>query len=130
MKTETAINHWNIFRDTHRIRGTSADGFTISMGKDQDFIDANDFGPYHYGYLRVEEALSSLCKLRSQRETLTQLVVHVYAKGLPVKAFNGANYGWDHEHILTCTLDAILDAVDQRIKAVPPPERRKEVEVA
>ena len=129
MTSYQAINSWSIYRDTLRITGTSADGYTTPMGS-SDFLDVAENVEHHYGFMRVEEALSSLCKLRSQRETLTQILVHVYTNGLRLGSFHSAKFGPDHQFLLENTLEAIHRAIIERIKAVPIPKPLKEFEVA
>lgn len=126
MNTTQAIDSWIRYRDG-RVANFKPDEGTLPMGP-EDFLDKNDRGPDYYGFCRVEEAIGSLCKLRSQRETLNQLLTHCFAKGLPVKSFNGANYGWSHEELLKNTIDAVFMAVDAQIKAVPVPELPKTFE--
>lgn len=122
MTARTAIDHWNHYRDGNRITAYQPDELTLPQGEDKDFIEKNDQGPYHYGFLRVEEAIGTLCKLRSQRETINQLLRHVFANGKPVSTFNGANFRFDHVPLLQNTIDAVFDAVEIRLKAVPPPK--------
>lgn len=127
MNSREAIEAWTRFRDGNRVAAHKPDGWSIGTGMDGIESAAS---PDYYGFARVEEALGSLCKLRSQRETLAQLLVHVYAKGLPIRSFNGASFGWEHEAILQNTMDAIHDAVTVRLEAVPMPEVPKSVEMA
>lgn len=122
-----AIDAWSRYRDGKRVTAWKPDEGTVPMGP-EDFIDKNDHGPDYYGFCRVEEALTSLCKLRSQRETLVQLLRHCFAKGLPVRSFNGANFGWCHEALLQNTIDAIFGAIEARIREVPQVELPKSFE--
>lgn len=91
--------------------------------------DGDKYDPDYYGFARVEEALTSLCKLRSQRETLTQLMVHRFVKGLPLRSFNGAYYGWDQEPILENTIDAVFGQINAMIKQTPVPEMPTSVDI-
>lgn len=127
MTAREAIDAWNRYKDGNRVTAWRPDEGTMPTG--MSGIEASA-SPDYYGFERVEEALTSLCKLRSQRETLVQLIRHVFAKGLPLRTFNGASYGWDHEAILQDTVDAIFNAIDERIKVVPVPELPKSVEMA
>ena len=119
-----AIDAWARWRDNKRVVAWQPDGNSIPMGSD------GKPDPNYYGYMRVEEALSALCKLRSQRETLIQLLNHHFVKGLPVRSFNGANFGWDHETVLQNTIDALLSQIETTIKATPVAEIPKAVEMA
>jgi hypothetical protein len=129
MNSREAVEGWIRHRDGVRVVGFKPDEHSIASPRDKDFIDANDFGPDYYAFCRVQEALGLLCKLRSQRETLVQLLVHCYSKGLPIRSFMGVNYGWEHEALLQTTMDAIHSAVEARLEAVPVAEV-KSVEMA
>ena len=127
MTSREAIDAWNRYRDSRRVVAAKPDDHSVGTGMEGIESAAS---PDYYGYLRVEEALSSLCKLRSQRDILTRLLVHAFANGAPLRTFNACNHGWEHESMLQNTVDAIFDAIEARLKAVPKPEMPKSVEMA
>jgi hypothetical protein len=128
MNANKAIEKWILYRDGHRVVAVKPDEWTVDMGPDTVMVGDPD--PNHYAWCRVEEGIGSLCKLRSQRETIVKLLVHVHAKGLPVRCFTAAQFGWNHEDLLQNTLDAVYSAIEIRLKEVPEPQWAKDFEVA
>lgn len=120
------IDGWIRYRDGGRVSNHLPDDFSIRMGgaKKSALATAGltlgeDPDLDHYGFLRVEEAITGLCKLRSQRETINQLLTHIFRDGLPLKSFNGASFGWEHEPILQQTIKALFEEIGARIRATP-----------